>query len=613
MTSNILANAIAATRRTFISVAAFSCVVNILMLTGPLFMLQIYDRVLTSRSVPTLVALTGLVVGIYLFMGIIDLVRYRILTRIGHRFDEAVGRSAFLAQVSAPVQAGPLAAKTEPVRDVDQLRQFFSSTGVTALFDMPWMPIYIGIVFAIHPWLGLLALLGAVVLFTIAYATDRVARPAMKVSGEFSTQRNAVVNSGRRNAEVLHGMGMMNAVGTQWDKVNDKFLAANAKAADIVGLSTVASKIFRLFLQSAVLALGAYLAIQQIISPGAMIASSIIMARGLQPVELAVQNWRGMLAAQQAYRRLKQLFDRPQPIEAIDLPAPRRDLTVDGVTVLPPGTRTPTLVDIRFQVKAGTALGIIGQSGSGKSTLARALVNVWPTVRGSINLDGAPLPQWKPEVLGRHLGYLPQDVELFEGTIAENIARFDPNAEDEKVIAAAKIAGCHDLILSFKDGYSTQIGDQGATLSAGQRQRVALARALYNDPFMVVLDEPNSNLDGYGDSALNRAITICKQRGAIIIVVAHRPSALSATDKLCLIENGRMADFGDRDEVLKKVMRREKVDNVRVPAQLQGKRGPAQPQKPQGSGEDDGDTIAADGPQAASTAQAPASAATKNA
>lgn len=572
MTSNILTDAIAATRRTFISVGAFSCVVNILMLTGPLFMLQIYDRVLTSRSVPTLIALTALVIGLYVFMGIIDLVRYRVLTRVGHRFDEAVGRSAFLAQISAPVLAGPLAAKSEPVRDVDQLRQFFSTPGVTALFDMPWMPLYIGIVFAIHPLLGWLAVGGAVVLFIIAFVTDRVARPAVKTSGEFSAQRNAVVSSGRRNAEVLHGMGMLGAVGTLWDTMNERFLAANARAADIVGLSSVLSKVFRLFLQSAVLALGAFLAIQEIISPGSMIAASIIMARGLQPVEMAVQNWRQMLGAQQAYRRLKQLFERPSAPEQIDLPAPHRELAVDAVSVVPPGTRTPTLFDVRFAVPAGTALGIIGQSGSGKSTLARALVGVWPAVRGAITLDGAPLPQWKPDALGRHLGYLPQDVELFEGTIAANIARFSPTASDEKVIAAARTAGCHDLILSFKDGYATAIGDQGATLSAGQRQRIALARALYDDPFLIVLDEPNSNLDGYGDSALNRAITLAKQRGAIVVVVAHRPSALSATDKLCLIENGRMADFGDRDEVLKKVMRREKVDNIRPTPQLQPNR-----------------------------------------
>lgn len=567
--SNILASAIAATRRTFVSVAIFSCVVNILMLTGPLFMLQVYDRVLTSRSVPTLLALVVLVIGLYVFMGLIDLVRYRVLTRVGHRFDEEVGRAAFLSQVSAPIRSGPLAAKSEPVRDVDQLRQFFSSSGVTAIFDMPWLPLYVGIVFLVHPWLGYLAVLGAVVLFSIALLTDRAARPVMRQSGELAAQRNSIVSAGRRNAEVLHGMGMLSAVGTLWEGVNDKFLAANARAADVVGLSSVLSKVFRLFLQSAVLALGAYLAIQEQISPGAMIAASIIMARGLQPVEMAVQNWRQMLSAQQAYRRLRALFDRPEEAEPVDLPAPKRDLMVDTITVVPPGSRTPTLIDIRLGAKAGTALGIIGPSGSGKSTLARVLVGVWPPARGSVNLDGAPLSQWKPDALGRHLGYLPQDVELFEGTIAANIARFSPDATDEKVIAAATTAGCHELILSLKDGYATMLGDQGAMLSAGQRQRIALARAIYDDPFLIVLDEPNSNLDGYGDSALNRAIATMKERGSVVIIVAHRPSALSATDKLALIENGRLADFGDRDEVLKKVMRREKVDNVRPAAQLQ--------------------------------------------
>jgi ATP-binding cassette subfamily C protein len=583
MTKNILRDAIASTRRTFIAVALFSCIVNILMLTGPLFMLQIYDRVLTSRSVPTLIALTLLVVGLYLFMGIVDLVRYRVLTRIGHKFDEEVGRSAFLSQVSAPVKAGPLAAKTEPVRDVDQLRNFFASPGITALFDMPWMPFYIGIVFLLHPLLGLLGVGGAVILLAIAIVTDRAARPMMKSSGELSAQRNAVVTAGRRNAEVLQGMGMMQAVGGLWDNVNERFLAANAKAADVVGLSSVASKVFRLFLQSAVLALGAYLAILGEISPGAMIAASIIMARGLQPVEMAVGNLRQMLSAQQAYRRLRTLFEQPEAAAQIDLPAPRRELTVDNITVLPPGTRTPTLVDIRFSAKAGTAIGVIGQSGSGKSTLARALVGVWPAVRGTVNLDGAPLPQWKLEQLGRHLGYLPQDVELFEGTIAANISRFDPAAEDADIVHAAKIAGCHELILGLKDGYATLVGEGGATLSAGQRQRIALARALYGDPFLIVLDEPNSNLDGYGDSALNRAITLAKQRGAVVVVIAHRPSALSATDKLALIENGRLADFGERDEVLKKVMRREKVNEIRPAATAQLQPGGAAPATAQGA------------------------------
>ncbi|GAB5378184.1 MAG: type I secretion system permease/ATPase [Acuticoccus sp.] len=547
----------------------FSCVINILMLTGPLFMLQIYDRVLTSRSVSTLAALFVLVVGLYFFMGVLDLVRSRVLTRVGHRLDGALGRDAFLAAIGATA-ARPGAGKSDPVRDVDQLRNFLSSNGVTALFDMPWLPIYVAIVFAINIWLGLLAAAGAVVLFIIALWTDQVARPLLRQSGGLSVERNNIVTAGARNSEAVVGMGMQKALGSVWDRTNDKFLAANAKAADTVGLSSVVSKVFRLFLQSAVLALGAYLAIYEIISPGAMIAASIIMARGLQPVESAVQNWRQMLAAQQAYRRLREAASRPQPPTLLDLPAPHRAVQVDNLSVVPPGSPTPTLLDVRFTARAGAAVGIIGPSGSGKSTLARALVGVWPAARGAVLLDGAPLAQWSEDLRSDHIGYLPQDVELFAGTVAENISRFRSDATDESIIQAAQNAGCHELVLSFKDGYSTVIGDGGRSLSAGQRQRIALARALYGDPFLIVLDEPNSNLDGYGDSALTRAISLSKARGAVVIVVAHRPSALSATDTLCLFENGRLVDHGPRDDVLQKVMRREKVSNVRPAAQISG-------------------------------------------
>ncbi|MEM0909143.1 MAG: type I secretion system permease/ATPase, partial [Pseudomonadota bacterium] len=481
-----------------------------------------------------------------------------------------LGRDAFLDAIVAPLGRDNT-PRSEPVRDVDQVRQFLSSTGITALFDMPWMPIYIAIVFLIHPLLGALAAGGALVLFAIALATDRVARPLLKDSGGLSAQRSAIVASGARNCEALVGMGMQNAMGSVWDKVNDRFLAANAKAADTVGLSSVSSKVFRLFLQSAVLALGAYLAIFEIISPGAMIAASIIMARGLQPVESAVQNWRQMLAAQQAYNRLKQAAKKPPTPDLLDLPTPHRQLSVEHLTVVPPGAQTPTLIDVKFSAKAGTAVGVIGPSGSGKSTLARALVGVWPAARGAVLLDGAPLVQWDDEARGQHIGYLPQDVELFNGTIAQNISRFREGASDEEIISAAQTAGCHELILGFKDGYTTMIGEGGRALSAGQRQRVALARALFGNPFLVVLDEPNSNLDGYGDSALNRAIGLVKQRGAVVIVVAHRPSALSATDTLCLFENGRLVDHGPRDDVLQKVMRRDKVPSVRPQGQLANK------------------------------------------
>lgn len=560
--------AIAAARKVFVTIMLFSCVINILMLTGPLFMLQVYDRVLTSRSISTLTALFILVIALYLFMGVLDLVRSRVLTRVGHRLDAALGRDAFLSAIAAPA-ARTTGPKSDPVRDVDQLRNFLSSNGVTALFDMPWLPIYIGIVFLVHPSLGLLATAGALVLFVIALFTDRAARPLLRSSGSLAVERNGIVAAGARNSEAIVGMGMQSAMGGVWDRVNDQFLAANARAADTVGLSSVASKVFRLFLQSAVLALGAYLAVMEVISPGAMIAASIIMARGLQPVESAVQNWRQMLAAQQAFRRLKESASRPLPPTLLDLPAPTRAVQVENLTVVPPGSVTPTLIDVRFSARAGAAVGIIGPSGSGKSTLARALVGVWPAARGAVLLDGAPLIQWSEDARSRHIGYLPQDVELFNGTIAENIARFKPDATDESIVAAAQTAGCHELILSFKDGYTTMIGDGGRALSAGQRQRIALARALYGDPFLIVLDEPNSNLDGYGDSALNRAISLAKSRGAVVIVVAHRPSALSATDTLVLFENGRLIDHGPRDDVLQKVMRREKVSNVRPAAAAQ--------------------------------------------
>ncbi len=561
--------AVAAARKVFTTVLLFSCVINLLMLTGPLFMLQVYDRVLTSRSVSTLLALFLLVIALYFFMGVLDLVRSRVLTRVGHRLDAALGRDAFLSAIAAPAarSTGP---KSDPVRDVDQLRNFLSSSGVTALFDMPWLPIYIGIVFLIHPALGLLACAGAVVLFIIALLTDRVARPLLRSSGSLAVERNGIISAGARNSEAVVGMGMHSAMGGVWDRTNDKFLAANARAADTVGLSSVASKVFRLFLQSAVLALGAYLAVQELITPGAMIAASIIMARGLQPVESAVQNWRQMLTTQQAYRRLKEAANRPPPPVLLDLPTPTRSVQVENLSVVPPGSVTPTLLDVRFTARAGAAVGVIGPSGCGKSTLARALVGVWPAARGAVLLDGAPLVQWSDDARSRHIGYLPQDVELFNGTIAENIARFRPDATDESIVTAAQTAGCHELILSLKDGYTTMIGDGGRALSAGQRQRIALARALYGDPFLIVLDEPNSNLDGYGDSALNRAISMAKARGAVVIVVAHRPSALSATDTLCLFENGRLVDHGPRDDVLQKVMRREKVSNVRPAAQISG-------------------------------------------
>ncbi|WMS41507.1 type I secretion system permease/ATPase [Acuticoccus sp. MNP-M23] len=542
-------------RGALIAIGVFSFVINVLMLTGPIYMLQIYDRVLSSGSIPTLIALSVIVMALYGFMAVLDLIRQRILIRIGHKFDDGMGSTAFSAYVDAPMKLGPQGAQLQPIRDVDQLRQFFASPGITALFDMPWMPLYLAVVYMIHPYLGMLATVGAIILVAIAIITDRAARKAVAESGELSTKRSMFAESSRRNAEVVRGMGMLTGIGSVWQGLNRNFLRSNARAAEIISTSSVATKVFRLFLQSAVLGLGAYLAVEQIISPGAMIASSIIMSRALQPIEAAVSNWRQFLSSKQAYRRLNATLTATDEADKMSLPVPRQGLASQTVTVVAPGGRTPIIVDVSFKVPAGQAVGIIGRSGSGKSTLARALVGVWPIARGAVMLDGAPIDQFRPEELGRHIGYLPQDVELFQGTVADNIARFDPDFTPESVVEAAKAAGVHELILDLADGYNTPIGEGGAALSGGQRQRVALARALYGKPFLVVLDEPNSNLDAEGDKALASAIAAVRGRGGVAVIVAHRPSAVANVDLILMMDGGRVRDFGPREEIMARVTR----------------------------------------------------------
>lgn len=570
---------LAASRSMLLGIGVFSCILNILMLSGSLYMLQVYDRVLTARSVPTLVALSGLLLGIYVFLGALDMVRQRILTRLGHRFDEDVGPSAFEAHVSLRVKAGPRADATQPIRDVDNLRQFFSGQGVAALFDMPWMPVYLLVVYLIHPVLGLVATGGALFLFLMAYLTDVSTRTRLRHVNEIAIKRQALADAGRRNAEAVYGMGMVSTLGAVWSDINARFIAANAALNDRAGLYSTISKVFRLGLQSAMLGVGAYLAINESVTAGAMIASSIIMGRALAPVESAVGNWRSIQQARQAYARLNTTLRAADAKPRMALPEPTGAVVVDRIAVAPPGSTTPILADIRFELKAGQALGVAGPTGGGKSTLARAMVGVWPAGRGTISLDGAPLDQWPPDDLGRHIGYLPQDVELFDGTVEENIARFDPDRTPEKVIAAARAAGVHEMVLRFQEGYATPIGDGGAVLSGGQRQRLGLARALYGDPFLVVLDEPNSNLDGEGEAALVNAIRAVKARGGVVVMIAHRPAVMVAVDLILVIEGGRQAAFGPRDQVLAKLMNRPPVQVVeggRAPQPGAGTQGAAQ-------------------------------------
>ena len=550
-----IAGALSACRGAFVAVGILTAFLNVLMLTGSMFMLQVYDRVLPSRSVPTLVALFGLVAALYAFQGFLDLTRGRILVRIGSFLDEQLSARVYDAVARLPLKTQGRADGLLPVRDLDQLRGFLSGLGPTALFDLPWMPLYIGVCFAFHVWIGITALVGAAVLVTLTLWTEALTRAPTKAASESGGGRMALAEASRRNAEVLQAMGMRSRVSARWSDANAKHLEAQQQASDVAGGLGAASRVLRMLLQSTVLAVGAYLAINQEATAGVIIASSILVSRALAPVELAIANWKGFVAARQSWRRLSDLLGvLPEEEVAMALPPPEKSLSLEAVSIVPPGQQRIVVQDASFTLQSGQGLGVIGPSASGKSSLVRTIVGVWPAARGKVRLDGAALEQWTSEALGPHVGYLPQGVELFDGTVEENIVRFVPDPDPGMVIAAARAAAVHDMILRLPDGYETRIGEGGAALSAGQRQRIALARALFGDPFLVVLDEPNSNLDAEGDEALTQAILGARKRGAIVIVVAHRPSALQGVDHVLAMANGRVQGFGPKEEVLRKVL-----------------------------------------------------------
>ncbi|PDT00246.1 type I secretion system permease/ATPase [Rhizobium chutanense] len=534
---------------------AASFVINLLGLTSPLFMLQIYDRVLASGSVPTLVGLGSLALGLYGFQAALDILRSRILLRIGERFDRDLSDRVHRAVMRLPLIALMPSDGLQPLRDLDNVRGFLSGAGPTALFDLPWIPLYLGICFIFHFWLGMTALVGAIVLVSLTLLTNILSRKAIKEVTSQNMARNGLMEAARRNAEVVHAMGLSRRIGARWQRANSDYLVANRRAGDVTGGLGAMSKALRVILQSAILGTGAWLVINQDATPGVMIASSIMMGRALAPVDLAIANWRAFLMARQSWARLQDMMKKmPEQQPVMPLPKPVRELRAEALTIVPPGERKPTVGGVGFVMERGTVLGIIGPSGSGKSSLARVLVGVWAPAAGAVRLDGASLDHWDNEVLGRHIGYLPQGVELFDGTIAENIARFEDDPDPEAIVAAAKATGAHELILSFEKGYETRIGEGGSALSAGQRQRIGLARALYGDPFLVVMDEPNANLDAEGEAAVVRTIVSVRERGGIAIVVAHRPSAISVVDKVLMMEGGRQRAFGPKDEVLSKVL-----------------------------------------------------------
>jgi PrtD family type I secretion system ABC transporter len=550
-----LGEALRACRDAFIGVGVMSCMINLLYLTGSIFMLEVYDRVLPSRSVPTLVGLVILAGGLYIAQGFLDLLRGRILGRIGTSLDEAINARVFDTVVRLPLLVGNRNEGLQPLRDLDNVRSFLGSMGPGAFFDLPWLPFYLAICFAFHWLLGTTALIGALILVTLTLVTEFMSRQPARDAMTLAARRNDLAATSRRNAEVLVAMGMSGRLTRRWSEANESYLAGNQRASDVAGGLGAVAKVLRMMLQSAVLGVGAYLVIHQEATAGIIIAGSILSARALAPVDLAIAHWKGFVAARQSWHRLnKLLLQMPASGAQTLLQNPSKRLSVEGVAIVPPGDQRVIVQDVTFAVEAGSGVGVIGPSGSGKSSLVRALVGVWTPFRGKVRLDGAALDQWSSDVLGAHIGYLPQDVELFAGSVAQNICRFDPDASSEAIIAAAKEAGVHDMIIKMREGYDSQIGEQGTSLSAGQAQRVALARALYGDPFLIVLDEPNSNLDTEGDEALTRAIRGARERGAIVVVVAHRPVGIEGVDQLLVLKDGRMQAFGPKETVLGQVL-----------------------------------------------------------
>ncbi len=539
-----------------IPVFIFSIFVNILMLTGPLFMLQVYDRVLGSRSEETLVALFILVGSLYGLMGILDYARGRVLARFGARFQSNLDNRVFDAVLQRALLPKERGAPASGLQDLEMVRTLFTSPVMLALFDVPWTPLFIAAIFIFHPWLGWMAVFGGATLIVITLLNNLLTRRKTLAAQVSTGQANGFAEQVRRSAEVVRAQGMGAAVSERWHGMRDKALEQSIKSSDWTGLFSALTKSFRLFLQSAMLALGAYLVLQGEMTAGAMIAGSIMLGRALAPIEQSIGQWPMVQRARGAWTSLAQLLESTPPGPAIHaLPQPVANVTFKGVSVMVPGGKTPTLSNINFSLAAGAVVGIIGKSGSGKSTLAKTLLGLTRTVAGEVRFGGATLDQYGPDALGAYIGYLPQNVVLFSGTIAENIARMTTQPDDQKIVEAAKRANAHDMILSLPDGYKTVVQGEDSQLSGGQKQRIALARALYGDPVLLVLDEPNSALDNDGSIALNLAVREFKASKRSVVILTHRPSAISECDRLLVIDGGRIKADGPRDEVLKTMVK----------------------------------------------------------
>ncbi len=537
---------------TFLALAfLFSIFVNLLMLTGPLFMLQVYDRVLGSRAVETLTALFLLVVLLYILMAMLDFARGRIVARFGARFQSQLDERVFDATLRRSLFPQARSAPATALRDLESIQRLCSSPVLLAVMDVPWTPVFLAAIFIFHPLLGWLAVAGGTLLIVIALLNQTLTHHKVAEAQRASTQANAFSEQARQAAEVVRSQGMQDDITSRWQKQRTNALRQTIAASDWTGSFTSLTKSLRLFLQSAMLALGAWLVLRNELTPGAMIAGSILLGRALAPVEQSIGQWGMIEKARTAWTSLNRFLDATPPeATRTKLPVPEARLVTKGLTVIPPGANTPTLRNVALRLEPGRALGVIGKSGSGKSTLAKALMSLWQPAAGEIRLGGATLDQYDPSDLGRHVGYLPQEVTLFNGTVAENIARMSEHPDPEAVVEAAKKAKAHEMILSLEKGYDTFLGGNDSQLSGGQKQRIALARALYGNPVLLILDEPNSALDADGTEALNAAVRGLKVAGKSAIIMTHRPQAISECDDLAVVERGQVVKFGRRDEVL---------------------------------------------------------------
>jgi len=558
---DVLREAFNASRSAFLGLAAFSFIINLLMLTGPVYMLQIYDRVLASQSVATLVVLSVLVTGLFIALGVLEFVRAGLLGRIAQSLDQNVGVTLFNASVERAV-ADVGVRSDQPFRDLRQLRQFLTSSVLTAMFDAPWTPVFLIVIWLMHWVLGIVAVLGGVVLVLFAIITELSSRELLQRSNGAAGRADVLSSAILRNAETVDALGMRGALRRQWENLFKESGANGLSAGDRLGVMSSLTRAFRLFLQSSMLGVGAYLAIHQDITPGVMVAASIILGRALAPIEQGVGQWRSIVSVRGAFSRLKSLL-ASSPVEEPHLPLPKAlgALSVESLFAGPPGTQKPVLRNLSFALRPGEVLGIIGPSSAGKSTLARLIVGVWKPTAGCVRLDGADVATWSREELGPQLGYLPQEIELFSGSVAANVSRFELEPDPAAIVEAARFAGCHHMILGMPKGYETEIGEFGRHLSAGQRQRVGLARALYRKPALIVLDEPNANLDGAGDAELDLAIERMKSAGQTVIIIAHRPSAIARADKILVLEDGDIRAFGPRESVLRDLVRQSATSN----------------------------------------------------